>query len=103
MLDWDACNTPGGRQRLDYVRELLATRRREIVPHLDGIMFDAARAEGGVLHAHWRLTNGGRLTVLANLSGNPAPRPAGLATRRALFGGSPGNVLPPWSVFWSAG
>ena len=36
VLDWDARNEPAGRKRLALVRELLAIRRREIVPRLAG-------------------------------------------------------------------
>ena len=34
VLDWEARSTPGGQRRLALVRDLLAIRRREIVPHL---------------------------------------------------------------------
>ena len=46
VLDWDARDTPKGRRRLALVRELLAIRRKEIVPRLAGAAFGSARADG---------------------------------------------------------
>ena len=58
-----------GRRRLALVQELLAIRRREIVPRLAGATFgDAQAADNGLLTAHWRMGDGTTLSLIANLS-----------------------------------
>ena len=105
MLDWHERAAPSARARLDLVRRLLMTRQTEIVPRLAGARFDAAavRYSDGVISARWRLANAGELQLLANLTGAPAPRPATVAVGRDIWGGTPPEVLTPWSVFWSIG
>lgn len=89
---------------LDLHRRLLALRRREIVPRLDGAAAGRIvwRAGGG-LAVEWRLGDGARLCMLANLAAEPTPqappRPAG----RPLFAvgdgaGDAGAAMPPWSA-----
>jgi malto-oligosyltrehalose trehalohydrolase len=102
-LDWDARDTPKGRRRLALVRELLAIRRKEIVPRLAGAAFGSARGEGAVLSAHWRLSDGSALHLIANLSKVAAQRSRRAPAGRPLWGGAVESVLPPWSVFWSVG
>jgi maltooligosyltrehalose trehalohydrolase len=101
VLDWDSRNKPKGRKRLALVQELLAIRRREIVPRLAGAAFGAAHAEdNGLLTAHWRMGDGATLRLLANLSagtvGCKASKPAGTA----IWGSRANETIPPWSVFW---
>jgi malto-oligosyltrehalose trehalohydrolase len=101
-LDWEACATPAGRRRLALVRDLLRTRREAIVPRLAGAAFGTAQWDDHVLTADWRLVDGYRLVLLANLSAEKtrSPRkPAGTP----IWGGDPGETLPAWSVFWSIG
>ena len=62
VLDWESRNEPAGRKRLALVRELLAIRRREIVPRLAGAAFgDAHAADNGLLTANWRMGDGATL------------------------------------------
>jgi maltooligosyltrehalose trehalohydrolase len=104
VLDWHERATPKARARLDLVRRLLMTRQAEVTPHLAGARFDApARCGDGVISVRWKLANAGELQLLGNLTGAPAPRPAALAMGRAIWGGTPGEVLAPWSVFCSIG
>jgi maltooligosyltrehalose trehalohydrolase len=86
------------------VRELLAVRRREVMPLLAGIAFDpdVTRCEGSLLRAGWRHP-AGRLWLLANLSGDSAERPRDWIGGEPIWGGAPGEALPPWSVFWGIG
>jgi maltooligosyltrehalose trehalohydrolase len=99
VLDWDACND-AGRQRLTRVRELLAIRRREIVPRLAGVTFgDAHAAKNGLLTAHWRMGDGAGLFLLANLSDQACAHRTG-ASGMKIWGGDAGDKLAPWSVFW---
>ncbi|HWX04274.1 MAG TPA: malto-oligosyltrehalose trehalohydrolase [Bradyrhizobium sp.] len=101
VLDWEARDDPAGERRLALVRELLAIRRREIFPRLSGAAFGQAHAaDNGLLTANWRMGDGTTLHLLANLSTAAIARGGGGATGRAIRGGEPGDLLPPWSVFW---
>ncbi|MBV9558868.1 MAG: malto-oligosyltrehalose trehalohydrolase [Bradyrhizobium sp.] len=101
VLDWDGRTTASGRARLELVRRLLATRRREIVPRLQGMAFGEAQAnENGVLRASWRIGDGTTLRLLANLSGSSIARPREAMAGTPIWGGEPGEQLDPWSVFW---
>jgi maltooligosyltrehalose trehalohydrolase len=104
-LDWHECAAPNARARLELVRRLLMMRQTEIVPRLAGARFDApaVRYNDGVLWARWRLADAAELQLLANLRGAPAPRPATVAAGRVIWGGTPAQMLTPWSVFWSIG
>jgi maltooligosyltrehalose trehalohydrolase len=104
VLDWRTPDTPPGAKRLALVRELLAIRRREITPRLAGASFGAAHvADNSLLTANWGMGDGATLFLIANLSpreiANGSPRAAGTP----IWGGEPGNGLPPWSVFWRIG
>jgi malto-oligosyltrehalose trehalohydrolase len=101
VLDWKSRNEPAGRQRLAMVQALLAVRRREIVPRLANAAFGEAHvADNNLLTASWRLGDGARLELKANLS-NAEITEKPLETRGIpIWGGAPGSVLKPWSVFW---
>jgi maltooligosyltrehalose trehalohydrolase len=99
VLDWDARNEPAGRKRLALVQELLAIRRREIVPRLAGVAFgEAHAADTGLLTAHWRMGDGATLHVLANLSGQAIRHQA--TAGKIIWGGDIGDSIQPWAVFW---
>lgn len=101
VLDWDARESAACLQRLALVTELLAARRREIVPRLAGAAFATATCENDILHATWRLRDGGSLVLWANLSAAVRPRPAGAqTTTRPIWGGAVPEMLPAWSVYW---
>jgi maltooligosyltrehalose trehalohydrolase len=101
VLDWESRDEPMARKRLALVRDLLAVRRREIVPRLAGAAFGEARAaDNNLLTANWRLGDGARLELAANLSSREiAVRPPE-TKGRPIWGGAPGDVTGPWSVFW---
>jgi malto-oligosyltrehalose trehalohydrolase len=103
-LDWDERDGSAGRRRLGLVRDLLAVRRRSIVPLLAAIAFDPQGTghDGNVLRAAWTHPQG-RLLLLANVSAEAAPRPPEWANGAEIHGGMPAEMLPPWSVFWSIG
>jgi malto-oligosyltrehalose trehalohydrolase len=103
-LDWAERDGEPGRRRLGLVRELLAARRRKVVPLLADIAFDpdATRADAALVRAAWTHPQG-RLMLLANLSGEPARRPDDWQPGAPIWGGDAGDTLPPWSVFWSIG
>jgi maltooligosyltrehalose trehalohydrolase len=109
-LDWRELDRDAARRRLERVRSLLATRAREIVPRLGACTGEAARYEvrdRRALRVTWRLDDGARLALLANLSDRAIGEldwaidgrviwrePAGLAIDRTV------RELPPWSVAW---
>jgi malto-oligosyltrehalose trehalohydrolase len=100
-LDWKESRSEAGCRRLALVRELLSLRRTGVVPLLADIGFDAGNCRGSVITAAWRVADGRRLQLLANLSNAASERPAGWSGGAALWGGEPAATLPPWSVFWS--
>jgi maltooligosyltrehalose trehalohydrolase len=102
ILDWDARATPAGQRRLTLVRDLLMTRRKMIVPRVAGAAFGSAHWDDRVLTADWRLGDGSRLLLLANLS-DAKPRSPQMQAGTPIWGGTAGEILPPWSVFWSIG
>jgi maltooligosyltrehalose trehalohydrolase len=104
VLDWQTRETPAGEKRLALVQRLLAIRHREIVPRLAGAAFGDARAgDDGLLTASWRMGDGSILGLTANLSANEIPHTSNHATGTPIWGGEPGGLLPPWSVFWRIG
>lgn len=75
-LRWEERDRPPHRERLALVGELLALRRRHIVPRLAG-----ARSSGhpeianGVLHVAWTMGDGALLTLRAHFGSQPASFP----------------------------
>ncbi len=101
VLDWQSRNQPAQRQRLALVRELLALRRQEIVPRLANAAFgEAHAADNGMLTASWRLGDGARLELTANLSNREITGQPGKTGGITIWGRTPGEVMTPWSVFW---
>jgi maltooligosyltrehalose trehalohydrolase len=102
VLDWTG-RTSEQDARLALVRDLLALRRKEIMPRLKGASFgDAEAADNGLLTAHWRMGDGATLHLAANLSDNDITyfnRNAG----SLLWGDASGDLLTPWSVIWHVG
>jgi malto-oligosyltrehalose trehalohydrolase len=97
-LDWGSCR---GSPRLALVRELLAVRRREIIPRLAGAQFGEAHAsDDGLLSADWRLGDGARLALTANLSDTPIMEKTNERKGTPIWRGAPDAILTPWSVFW---
>lgn len=110
MLRWEEREHPDHTRWLAHYRDVLRVRRREIVPRLRGMNGNEAQAAAtgaGGLRAQWRLGDGSRLTLLANLAAAPlagmhAPSPA----QRIFVVSDPdaadarGGELPPWSVQW---
>jgi len=104
ILDWESRHEAPGKKRLALVQNLLAIRRREIVPRLAGASFgDAHAADNGLLTAHWRMGDGATLQLAANLSNSEIARKASAASGTSIWGGEPGDLMPPWSVFWRIG
>jgi maltooligosyltrehalose trehalohydrolase len=101
ILDWDYAKDAAGRKRSELVRDLLAVRHREIVPRLANAAFgDAHAADNGLLTASWRLGDGTRLLLTANLSTSEISAETCQTGGIGICGHPPGDVLRPWSVFW---
>jgi len=104
ILDWE--NRGGsGRTRLALMRELLAIRRRHIMPRLAGARFgEAHAADDGMLNAHWHLDRGAKLWLTANLSDSTVAGSSNEAQLNEAQGapiwGKPEDVVKPWSVLW---
>ena len=103
VLDWSAPDRSPHQERLALVRKLLAMRREHVTPRLQNLRRNDAHAEwrDGVILARWRLGDGSRLALVANLGDEPRSRPPEAAHGRAIWGGAPPPELSPWSVFWS--
>lgn len=100
VLDWSARSEPKHRRRLDLVKSLLATRRAHIMPRLaDAPKPGKAACEGSVLTAAWEL-DGGRLSLLANLSAEPV-RSTREFSGLPIWGGPASQQLTPWAVHWA--
>ncbi len=103
-LRHDECARMPHRSHHEFVRTLLEIRQREIVPRLDGIgdaqAWYACFGRGGVT-VSWRLADGSRLSMLANLCDAQSSL-AGIVTmhgRRIATTGTVGeHSLGPWSV-----
>jgi len=101
VLDWESRNEQAGRKRLALVQELLAIRRREIVPRLAGAAFgDAHATDDGLLTASWRMGDGATLQLEANLSTGEVAHQRSKTTGTPIWGGETSEPIPPWSVFW---
>ena len=99
MLDWET-RDDSGRERLTLVRELLAIRRRHIVPRLADARFGEARvADDGTLNADWHLGADARLSLAANLSDRTIAVPS-REVRGSPIWGKPGDAMKAWSLLW---
>ena len=106
-LDWQAASREVHAASLSFHRELLALRRQHVVPGLPAAKAGEPRLFGGTgLRARWRLADGGRLSLLANLGDRPVSTDGALPPGRLLYalnaGARPEEALPPWSVLWHA-
>ncbi|HEY3892735.1 MAG TPA: malto-oligosyltrehalose trehalohydrolase [Bradyrhizobium sp.] len=102
--DREARDQPEGRERLALVQDLLAIRRRQIVPRLAGAAFgDARAADDGRLTADWRMGDGTRLSLIANLSPRAIAGLPAEVTGTVIWGSEAGSPMPPWSVLWRIG
>jgi 1,4-alpha-glucan branching enzyme len=102
--DWDASDSAAGAARLKLVRELLALRRRHIIPRLAGAQFGEASAHNdGLLRAHWRLGDGTLFDLVANLSDREIAHGESSSAGTFIWGGGLTGALSPWSVHWRLG
>ena len=82
------------------MQNLLAIRRRQIIPRLAGAAFGMADAtDDGLLTAQWKMADGTTLSLLANLSDRDVLRPADESKGTLIWGTELKERIPPWSVF----
>jgi malto-oligosyltrehalose trehalohydrolase len=104
-LDWSELTKADHAEWLDYHRQLLALRQREIVPLLPRIHGNAGRARSlgeNALCVDWRVANGATLTLLANLGDTEVAtslRPGGRLLC-ATDEREPDALLRAWCVQW---
>ena len=104
VLDWAARESEPGRTRLALVRELLAIRRREIVPRLAGAGFGETHAgDSGLLTATWCMGDGATLSLMANLSERDVTPVSPQMQGTLLWGSALSTSMPAWSVRWHIG
>ncbi|MGF1610878.1 MAG: malto-oligosyltrehalose trehalohydrolase [Kiloniellales bacterium] len=106
-LDWTHLDGPDGRARHALVTRLLHIRREEIVPRLKSIGGHSGTStigDGDAISVRWRLGDGAKLTLMANLGDQPSPAPT-KPGGRVLYESAPGIAervgsapLPGWSV-----
>ena len=106
VLDWSEVPFGAHREMLDHYRDLLHVRRREIVKRVSGVSsgqgdFCMRGARG--LIARWRLNDGARLTLEANLGPEPESGFASPSSGRVIYATEDfdAGVAPAWSVRWS--
>jgi maltooligosyltrehalose trehalohydrolase len=102
VLDWDACRSAAGRQRLELVQRLLLARRQHIAPRLSQTSFGSAQVSGFVICAYWTVAQEGKLILVANLGAECADAPD-WPRGVPIWGEAPGASLPPHFVSWSIG
>jgi malto-oligosyltrehalose trehalohydrolase len=104
-LDWEAMVDPAHSPSLRWYRDLLAVRRRHIVP----LMSELTRGgefqvvDQGAVVVRWPTRSGGELTLMANLSTQPV---SGFPEERGRLlwqegRAAPDGVFPAWSLRWS--
>ena len=107
-LNWDCLDEPQHKVWLEYYRSLLALRRTHVVPRLTnmggGAEFELVGVSGLVVR--WRLGDGARLTLLANL-GDGSVEGALCFTGTAFYLSQPDlpeilatGRISPWSAAW---
>ncbi|MBU0750611.1 MAG: malto-oligosyltrehalose trehalohydrolase [Gammaproteobacteria bacterium] len=108
VLDWDAIEQEPHRAMLDLHRRLLALRRQWLAPRLAGMGNGTPQLEllsERALSVRWRLGDGSRLALVANLgdatiTATPASGTLLFATDNLDAAALAAGRLPPWSVAW---
>lgn len=104
-LDWAQTNQGPHAEWARLYRELIAIRTREIVPRLRGIGPNSGRYDVlgiNAISATWKLGDGAKLNLIANLSASPLPHSLPLPGRRLWpRKTTDDSVLKPWAVIWT--
>lgn len=107
VLDWSENATSHYADSLRFHKELLALRRKEIVPMLHRLVPGRAAADerNGALRVRWVMDEGA-LLLLANLSettagGQTVPEGRCIYVTPGAWESLAAGSLPPWSIVWS--
>ncbi len=114
VIDWSVTNELPHCEWLTFYQSLLSLRHRVIVPRLPGTRAERVEPlpDDHPLIAHWRMGDGMRLTLVANLGDLPQQLEYelpldGTATLfsqpEQIDGPHIGRVLPPWFAGWYLG
>ncbi len=104
VLRWSERDDAPHAEMLALHRELLAVRARALVPHLaSGVHGHRYEAQGpGAIRVAWTCGDGARITLVANLAGDPARSRFAVPDAPAFaLGEVSRGVLGPWCVRWS--
>ena len=108
-LDWDCLQSAPHCDWLLFYRELLAVRRKEIVPRIKDVEPGKSKFEvigGNAVRACWSLEYGGALALFANFNRDKldipgAPEGALLYATAGGLGSRRGNMeVPPFTTAW---
>jgi malto-oligosyltrehalose trehalohydrolase len=105
-LDWRSLDNPTHRLWLEFYRELLAIRCREIVPRLPSIVPGKAGFQifgERCFGVRWPLGERGQLSLAANFSNNQVRIPVNWLAGRVLYAepeGAPVRTMAPCSAIW---
>ena len=76
---------------------------RHIFPHLSYICAESSNSSVFEPIHHSHFIDGSWLHLLANLSSVEKAQLVARPEGSSIWGGEPGDSLPPWSVFWRLG
>ena len=103
VLNWEVRNAPPHAAHLSLTRELLTARKQYIIPLLPAMQGKGeVSLSGGLLQASWP-AGSKTLLILANLSDEAHARPEALTWGDSIWGDTPPDDLPPWSVYAAIG
>jgi 1,4-alpha-glucan branching enzyme/maltooligosyltrehalose trehalohydrolase len=106
-LVWDCLDDPHHKTSLEYYRRILVLRRTHVVPRLPGMIGGEFELIGtSALIVRWRLSDGGRLMLLANLGEVPVEADLHFAgtsfyvSQAGLPEAFAAGRMPPWCAAW---
>jgi maltooligosyltrehalose trehalohydrolase len=104
-LNWEDRNEDEHARFLSHYRQLIALRKKEIVPRLYGMQGNSGRYEllgQGAIRVSWTLGDGSELTLVANLSPNPfSDINIWSSDQLWLEGFATGETLEGWSAVFT--
>jgi len=103
-LNWKEPTESSHADWLALYRDLLAIRRREIVPRLRNIGGNSGSFEilgEAAVRVQWKIGGGAKLELIANLKSRPLGEVKARGRRIWSAPTDAGDILGPWGVIWS--